>query len=104
MSRALEVIEGYARRNAGNAWAQRLSRMKTQEAVPGEPSRLQATRRVVVEGWVPSVGEACLHVGAAGRARVVTFAALDGRFARVVADGEFGEWVLLSDLSPLVGA
>lgn len=99
----MATLEAYARRNAGNEWAQRLSRMKAFEVVPGEPS-LGGGRVVSVREWAPAVGEACLHVGAARRPRVVSVAAVDGRFARVLVDGVVGEWVLVADLHPVVGS
>ncbi len=103
MRDALEVLQEFGRRNVGNSWAQRLVRQKTFQAVPGEPAR-GGVSRVVLEEWAPVVGEACVHVGAAGRPRVVSVAALEGRFARVLVDGEVGEWVLVADLQPVVGS
>jgi len=107
MRDALEVLQEYGRRNAGNAWAQQLTRMKAFQAVPGEPAS-GGVSVVRLPAWAPQVGEACLHVGA-GRPRLVVVAALDGRFARVLVDCDvFGDgWVesvLVADLNPVVGS
>lgn len=103
MRDALEVIQEYAARNASNAWARRLARIKTFEAVPGEPAR-GGVSRVVLEEWVPRVGGECCHRSWGGRPALVTVVELDGGFTKV-ADSQ-GElyWVLTAQLHPVVAS
>lgn len=102
MREALEVIQEYAARNAGNEWARRLARMKTYQAVPGEPAR-GGVSRVVLEEWVPRVGGECLHTPWGGAAEWAVVVELDGGFTRVDLDGEV-RWVLTANLHPVVSS
>ncbi len=99
----LQVLADYHRRVAvagRNDWADLLVRLKTRQAVPGVPPVAHRVPVTPVE-LVPLVGDLCVHLGPARRPRLVEVAAVDGRFARVIVDGE-GEWVACSDLQPVV--
>lgn len=103
----LATLQEYHRRMGGDSWADRLVRIKTYEAVPGEPagSGGGGLRRVALQEWTPGPGEACVHEGIARRRRLVTVLDLDGRFALVQGlEDEGGEWVLVADLTPVVGS
>lgn len=104
----LAVLQDYHRRAvaAGNAWAERLARIKTYEAVPGEAASGEHGQRTVrLREWIPSTGESCVHEGIARRRRPVTVLGLDGRFAFVQGlEDDGGEWVLVADLTPVVAS
>lgn len=104
----LAVLQDYHRRAvaAGNEWAERLVRIKTFEAVPGEPTGSPGgLQRLALREWTPGPGEACVHEGIARRRRLVTVLGLDGRFAFVQGlEDDGGEWVLVADLTPVVAS
>ena len=103
MRDALEVLQEYGRRNAGNPWAQQLTRMKAFQAVPGEPAS-GGVARVVLEAWVPRVGGECVHQAWDGQAERMTVLELDGGFTKVAdSDGEV-YWVLTAQLHPVMGS
>jgi len=103
MRDALEVLQEYGRRNAGNAWVQQLTRMKAFQAVPGEPAS-GGVSRVVLEAWVPRVGGECCHRSWGGKPELMTVIELDGAFTQVrdCVGGTY--WVLTSQLHPVVGS
>jgi len=99
----LEVLQEFGRRNALNPWAQQLTRMKTFQAVPGEPAR-GGVSRVVLEEWVPRVGDACCHQSWGGEPELMTVIELDGAFTQVCDRDGDAYWVLTAQLHPVVGS